>query len=915
MKLKKLSLCVALLTTLTACGQKSSEELLQSAANYMEQSKPSAAIIELKTAIQQSPQNAEARVALAKVYLQLGDGVSAAKEFNRAIEFGHAESDIAADRVRADYLAGVTPAQDIAKGLTAGSFSSDLVLVYQSMIAFEQGQFKDLDVAFTTASQSTYPDISALGTAYVAIMQKNLAKTVESLKKIQTDSPVYIDSVLLKARAFQALSDLPNAILSLKEYSEAIPQSNVAKMMLAEALVKNNQGDEAEPIIDDLLKRFPEQPMANYLKSTIEFGRKDFTKAKEHAEKAINNGFTSAFPRIVAAMSSIALDLNAQALNHLQAIKTELKDFPELEKAYAMLELQAGNIEVATGVFKNLSFSQDDLKLIASATAELSRQGAGQSARELLQHVEQNMDKNVQSLAALGMMKISVGNDAKGGIADLEAALAQDPSAQSTRFTLALAYLSSAKYHNLDQLTADWKKSKDTAAMAHTFDAYAFLQQNQIAAAITAADAALAADKNSILALMLKARVALKERKTEEAKKLVQQTLALKSDFAQALELSYLINRGTNGENELIYQLNELLNKAPERIDLRILIGKIYLDKKQYAEAIQLIKADKSKPENKPALLWQIELAALQQNNDLNALQAVADDWKKAQPNQPEASLAVIQAYITNKKLPQALSSLKELRQRFPEDPKLKGVEVFLQTELGDTKKALTAIATLPEDYQNNPSTLFLKARLLTAERDFKGAIASLRQSYQLSKLEPTTLALADLLARNESTQVAVQFLENHFSTEAKTPNLLGMYANLLSTLEPAKAEKNFLELIKADEEDLLALNNLAYLYTQQNNLAQAKIYADRAFAVNPNHPDVLDTLGVILLKQGLPQKALEQFQKSLKQRPNHPEVMLNLSEALIKIGDKKAAEKILANILSTNLDYQTRKQQLLQQL
>lgn len=915
MKIKKLSIAVTLLATLAACGQKSPEQLIASAATYMQQSNPNAAIVELKTAIQQAPENAQARLALARVYLQLGDGAAAAKEFNRAIQFGIANADIAAERVRADYLAGVTPADDIQQGLEAGSAIADTVALYKAMIAFEQGQFKDLDQAFINVAKSTSTDISAFASAYVAIMQKDIAKAVTSLAAIPDSSAVYIDSLMLKARAYQALNELPKAIESLNAYSKAVPQSNIAKIMLAESYVRNNQASEAEPLIDAMLKRFPEQPIANYLKSTIEFDRKEFIKAKEHAEKAINNGYSALFPRIIAAMANINLELNAQALNHLRAVKDQLKQVPQVEKAYAMLELQAGNTDEATKILKSQNFAEQDLKLIAAATANLARQGATQGARELLQHVEQNLDKNVQSLAALGMMKMSLGNDAKAGIADLEAALTQDPDEKSTRFTLALAYLSAGEYDKLAALTKQWKQTAETTAMAHTFDAYALAQQNKIDEAKVSADLALKTDGNSILALMLKARIALVSKETETAKKLIAQLLDLQPDYTQALELSYSLNKDTSVEAALIKSVQDQLNSKPERTDLRVLLGRIYIDKKQYTDALKLVGEINSKAEVKPALLWQIQLTALQQSNQLKTLLAVAEEWHKAQPGDPQAKIALIQALTANKQFAPALAQLTELRQKYPQDVRLNGMEILLQAENGNAEKALNAIKTLPEDYQDNPDTLFLKARLQVSERDFSGAIKTLQQSYQVAKLEPTALALADLLSRNESPQAALKFLDNHFSTEARTPNLQGMYANLLLNLEPAKAEQNFLELIKADEENLLALNNLAYLYGQQNKLDVAKNYAEKALKLNPNHPDVLDTFGVILLKQGNATQALEQFTKSLQQRPNHPEVILNLAEAQIKSGNKAAAKITLGKMLNTTPIYQQRKNELLSQL
>lgn len=912
MKLSKIALSLTLATALVACGQKSTEELLQSAQSYTSQNNLNAAVVELKSAVQQEPQNAAVRVALARVYLKAGDGINAAKEFDKALEFGTKNQDVAVERMRAAYLATTQSPAEVLSGLREGSQAFDQVKLYQSMLAFDSGDMKELDAQFGALAQSQHADVKAVAATYVSVLKKDVAAAIPLLQSVSKDSILYTDSLMLLARAHLAVNQLPEAITQLKAYSDATPSSNMAKFMLAEALVRNNQIDDAKPIVGDLLKKFPEQPLAHYLQSVIEFSGQDFNKAKEHAEKAITNGLTTVYPRIIAALANISLGLNAQALNHLQPVKGELNKFPEVEKAYAMLELQAGNTELATKLLKSQTYSENDLKMLASAAFELSRQGATQGAKELLEHVEQHMDKNVQSLATLGMMKMSVGNDAKGGIADLEQALAKDPSQKATQFTLAMAYLSNQQYDKLAPLTQSWKQDPETASMAHTFDAYAFAQQNKLAEAITAADEAIKANTKNALALMLKARIALQQNKLDEAKVLLADTIKAQPDYTPAIEALYLLTRKTPEADALRTSLEKTVQEKPTQQELRAVLGNIYLDTQKPKEALELVKQDKTDVNTRATELWQVQLNALQQTNDSRGVLGTAEEWVKAQPTNVQASLALSQAYVLNKQAPKALAVIKDLRKRYPDNTQFIGMEVMLQAESGNADAALATMEQLPAGTLKNAETLFVKARLLASKRDFKGAMDSLQQSYNIDPTESTTLALSDLKARNESPQAALKFLDNHFATKPKTPNLKAMYANLSLGLNPDKAEQNFLDLIKEDDENLLALNNLAYLYVQQGKTEKAKEFAEKAISINPKHPDVLDTYGAVLLKAGQASQAIEQFKKSLEQRPNHPEVLLNLAEAQIKQGDKAAAKATLDTMQNTSAQFQQRKQTLL---
>src|SRR5690554_278411 len=79
-----------LLTTLAACGQTTytTEEHLARAADFQARGNVSAAIIEVKNALQQTSSDAEARRLLGMLHLEILDGTTAHAELSRALELG-----------------------------------------------------------------------------------------------------------------------------------------------------------------------------------------------------------------------------------------------------------------------------------------------------------------------------------------------------------------------------------------------------------------------------------------------------------------------------------------------------------------------------------------------------------------------------------------------------------------------------------------------------------------------------------------------------------------------------------------------------------------------------------------------------------------------------------------------------------
>ena len=80
--------------SLTGCGQKTSEEHMLAARQFVEAKDNPSAIIEYKSAIQKDPEDPNARFELGQLYLQQKDFAAAEKELNRALDLGYEVSEV-----------------------------------------------------------------------------------------------------------------------------------------------------------------------------------------------------------------------------------------------------------------------------------------------------------------------------------------------------------------------------------------------------------------------------------------------------------------------------------------------------------------------------------------------------------------------------------------------------------------------------------------------------------------------------------------------------------------------------------------------------------------------------------------------------------------------------------------------------
>lgn len=890
------SLALAVALSLGGCGEKSTEEYLASANGLITQGDHKAAVIELKSAIQAQPEAAAPRLALGRLYLKLGDGITAEKELDKAVSFGTAKTDVVQDLARAAYLAGQAPDKALLQGAPSASAAPyAYVTLYQLLNAFDMGEIDDLGGRVTSYLETVQPaDAKAIAEALQSILAKDVTGAVTKLQAVDASSPAYFDALMLKAKAHLSLNEMDKAAAALREYVAVVTGSNYAKLLLTETLVRADKSAEAEPLLTDLLARYPEQPLANYLQSVVSYAKKDFVKAKEYSEKALNNGMTMPNVRIMAALSALALDLNSQALTHLRQVKAEISNIPQLQKAYAMLELQAGNTDLAASVLSTGTTNQEDLKMIAAAAFELNRQGAVDQAAKLIQHVEKNIDKNVQNMAAVGMMKMNLQGQQESALQDLAEAVKLDPTVDQNVIALATAYLSAGQFDKIPPLFTGWLDNPQKAAVAHNLLGYSAYQQKKFDDALQHADKSLVADAKSAFPHLLKARVLLEKKDSAAGRQQIDEALKLQPDYLPALELKYQVTRGTTESLQVISEIDAILKKSPTNLPLRVLLASTLVDTNKAAEALAMLKLDTTAPERRPPLYWMTLIETMRVTNDKSGALQAAEDWVKLQPTDADAKFSLVRILTVSGQAARALPILSELRKRYPDNLRLQGAEVLLFAENQQFDKALQAFESMPGADQKTPDALFLKGRMLAAKRDFKNAIILMKQSYAVKPAEPVALALTDLIARNESPAAAISFLENHFSTQPKSADLSALYANLLLNIDAGKATKTFETLLQDDGDNVLALNNLAYLLTNQNKLQEAEGYAARALKLMPKHPDILDTYGVILLRKGEVTKAAEQFRLSLEQRPDHPEVSLNYAETLIKVGDKAAAKSIL---------------------
>jgi len=118
-----------------------------------------------------------------------------------------------------------------------------------------------------------------------------------------------------------------------------------------------------------------------------------------------------------------------------------------------------------------------------------------------------------------------------------------------------------------------------------------------------------------------------------------------------------------------------------------------------------------------------------------------------------------------------------------------------------------------------------------------------------------------------------------------------------------AAARVAYEKLLKLQPDNALVWNNLAHVAFAQNDKT-ATGFAERAHALRPNDPVVIDTLGWLLFRQGEIDSGLALLRNARLRDSTNPEIRYHLAAALAKSGRTTEAREEVAQALKMGTSF-----------
>lgn len=874
------------------------------------------AAIELKNVLQSDPTNVAARVLLGRVSLQAGDPVSAVKELQRALELGAAYQEVAVPLARS-LLATGNP-QQVLEMETADLADlrdrADLHAAHGNAW-LQQSDMGRAETSFQQALRDYPGHVEALvGMARVHVDRGNNAAAERALNRVITQHPdthaayAVLGRLQLNAAEFDAAEA---SFRKAMEHSqdESLALRRVEHMSgLVDVLLIQKRAGEAQDVASRMLDIAPMHPFALFQAARADFEVGDMDAAIEKTQSVIA-AYTNYQPaRLLLAAAAMSKENFALAEMHLQSLVASEPDNVEARKLLAQAKLSMGNPDEAFRALQPLLESgAADPRLLAMAGSAGLRSGKREQGLEYLTRGAQAGldDRGVQLQTALSFIEAGTTERAL----EVLNAMPESMHGNERNNLLMLAMLRSGDTDSAGELARSIVASQPDDPAAHKLLGSYQLAVKDRAAARVAFDRALELDPDDTAAAMHLARIDTLDGNVARAARRYEQLIDNDpEDIAAYLGLAEIAEKGGDQERAVAL-LETALKENPRVLQPALLLARYYLNSGKNALALARAEQAVEISPGSVAALNMLGAVQLGTNRHSEAL----GTFERALQNQPADTLSTFNLAQAQLKLGMADSGRKSLERVLEIQPDHRAARVALtriESLSGNYAAALQIVEGLQADDSENADLLVLEGDIHVMRKHYNDAIAAYDTAGTLKPSESIALKRHQarvVAGRRDADEVLEEWLQEHPGSVAVR---VALAQSLQNTGRSEQAIAEYGRALEIDPADVVALNNLAWLYAEMGgpeNLQQGLAIAKRAHRQMPDLGQVTDTYGWLLLLQGEIDEAARKLREAARQAPEDPDIRYHLAVALQRQGADAEARDLLDAILQDNSGFSSR--------
>ena len=893
---KKNILAIAVIAafSLQGCFKPSLEEQLLSAQNSIAQGDVAAAAVELKALLTDSPNNAEARFLLGQVYASRGAAVSAIKELEIALRLGFDKSTVLEQLVPMLYLQN--EAQRIADyvaevgSLTAKAAST--VLVYDALASLDVARLDRAEERLAQLQQQ-YPNTFEVGLleAYVLVAKNDLDEGWRRTEALLANYPQAPQALFLAAQLSSVSQRPDDAVNYYEQYRKQYSEDYRGAVFLANAYVKAQRIDEAEPLVKQLLRINAEQPFVNYLQSVILFKSEKYNDAYATATKAIQNGYGDSSARLLAGLSAFQIGNREQAYSHLISIKDVVMQDPGLARLLGTLSLNLGYPDAVVDMFSTRDvLSNSEVQLLSEAGSGMIRSGDILKARALADRIGGAELSEASALIARGQMRMSLKE--LEGVTDLEKALSLAPDSELANTSLARAYLDNNMIDEALRLAKTWQTELADKPNGFVLEAMAYIKAGAVDKAEKAYLQALQRDAANPAANEYFADKAFALKEVEQAVTYLEATLNTYPDYAPGLVKIFALLRD-QGKVDIGLEWIEKARRKQSALNpaLELMYATALYQANRKKDVIRVLSALDGVQQ--PDLYWVLLGDSYYHSGQRAESIQSAKDWTKKQPLNPVAMYRLITLLELEGQPKEALQEARVGLARFKDS--LFGLLVTdLAVKTGDSVLAKKTLNELDTNSLNSMLGKQVHGQVLMAEGKASQALPLLQASYAETPSDRGAWLITKALVELKDYSRAQKFYRDHLPLKHADAQQLAQLAELaIRNSQPVDAIEFYKSSVAKGNADIAVINNLAYLLMQEGQAEAALEFSVMAYQRAPTNRNILDTHAMVLWKAGRLDESIQVFDTLFALDPTNVEVIKKYANVLDENGDRERASQL----------------------
>ncbi|GAA0839769.1 tetratricopeptide repeat protein [Marinobacter szutsaonensis] len=599
---------------------------------------------------------------------------------------------------------------------------------------------------------------------------------------------------------------------------------------------------------------------------------------------------------LTAAQAALEENDLESAAGYLEEILAQAPEHQQGALLLGMIRLRQGRVEEAESLLAPIA-EMGELEA-ASKLLAASRLGLNdiKGAREAIASLESE-ESDPSVLAIVGITALASG-DSETGERIIESALSQSPDYHSLRLRYARYLVQAGRTEDaLDhiQILTDVPTLRDRAWQLMV---QAYLTREQPGRAIEAADQWLEQQPENSRALLVRGELALQNDEPETAERYFEQARAAAPEAATPLVALARLARYRENRDGAIALYRDALSIDPNASDAIGGLSDLLTPEELAADMESLLVQQPGAIAPRMVLLEQ----ALVAENHTRANELTATLIERTTENQPaEAEPLVANLYydtaarkMTEGNTVEAQRLLDRGRALFPKQLDIALASASLAFRQGQPEKARKIIEEARLTHPESDRPLVVEAEYLATEGHHLAAASMYQLALKKQSRVITELAYARELNRSGATESAIRALDQAMETwprESRLPLALAIYAQ--NNGQADKARQAYEKVLELDGDNVLALNNLAWMYHESDH-PDALSLAERAYKLAPQSGSVADTYGWILFNKGFQEDGLPILEKAHQLQPDSEDIALHLAEAYRKVGKNSAAQRIL---------------------